>query len=319
MYTSFKKSILFSGACYLLLSGSACTKTKVFEIESAPLLVVNAVVAPDSAVAVGVTASKTPQEGFLFRPVENARVTLTSENNHWLLDRFTPPGVLNDVGVYIAKDKIFVKPGSSYTLRIAADGYTAVEAFTKIPLLPRIENIRTTEIAISPLTPSPTRVGYSLAANLKFRIDDPGEEKNYYLIRLTYQSDYLLPNTLPVRLIDSASVKTISFSLENIESTISPLTLRGGVVLTDKDFKTEKNEISIRVRSVLELKNTAPTSMTMEIWSLNRDFYEYIESNNRQYASGNDPFAEPANAYSNISGGLGIFCAYSRIRQVVNF
>jgi hypothetical protein len=55
-----------------------------------------------------------------------------------------------------------------------------------------------------------------------------------------------------------------------------------------------------------------PDSSFLKVYLLNTDrtYYDY-EKSIENYHSGEDPFTEPAPLYSNITGGLGIFAAYT--------
>ena len=44
---------------------------------------------------------------------------------------------------------------------------------------------------------------------------------------------------------------------------------------------------------------------------IDKPFYKYVVSNEAYQAAHNNPFAEPVQVYTNITGGFGIFSGYS--------
>jgi len=82
----------------------------------------------------------------------------------------------------------------------------------------------------------------------------------------------------------------------------------------EKAYFSDKDRDGLRYK--LPIESTGLSDMTdscfLKIYLLNTDkvYYDYKKSVDK-YNSGEDPFTEPSPVYSNISGGLGIFAAYT--------
>jgi hypothetical protein len=86
------------------------------------------------------------------------------------------------------------------------------------------------------------------------------------------------------------------------------------VGLGQKAYFNDKGIDGSRIK--LSIEGTGLSNMTdscfLKIYLLNTDkvYYDYKKSVDK-YNSGEDPFTEPSPVYSNITGGLGIFAAYT--------
>jgi len=82
----------------------------------------------------------------------------------------------------------------------------------------------------------------------------------------------------------------------------------------EKAYFNDKDRDGLRFK--IPIESTGLSYMTdscfLKIYLLNTDkvYYDYQKSIDK-YKSGEDPFTEPSPVYSNISGGLGIFAAYT--------
>jgi hypothetical protein len=84
--------------------------------------------------------------------------------------------------------------------------------------------------------------------------------------------------------------------------------------LDQKAYFNDKGMDGLRAK--VSIEGIGLSDMTdscfLKIYLLNTDkaYYDYQKSLEK-YNSGEDPFTEPSPVYSNISGGLGIFAAYT--------
>jgi Domain of unknown function (DUF4249) len=302
-------------AFFLLLSMflglNSCTKTKTFEVEYDNKLVVNSIIFNGTKVKVALNESKPPQGDIDFLPLTSAIVTLYGDTQSWILDSFVSPGVFKDVGYYTTKSNIDLPPNQNYKLKIITPNFPKIEAETFIPSVAIVSDSVITNVTFTPFASTNPNAGNLLEADLTFKLDDKIDKKEYYFVRISYISDYVLSKTFPFNLIDSINTKTVSFNISNIDDVRISFLLGKGLIFSDQEFNGQNKAITMKIRGGLELKNTQPDKATLEIWTLNEDYYKYITDVNKQLSLNTDPFAEPLNIYSNISGGLGIFGGYS--------
>jgi Domain of unknown function (DUF4249) len=295
----------------LFFGFNSCTKTKTFEVDNDNKLVVNSIIAPELVVRVAISETKPPQGSVDFVPLSDVHITLQGDNQSWVLDSFVPPGILKDIGFYTSKVNINIQTNQAYKLSIETANYPVIAVETAIPTLPTISNPVLSNLNLTALPIMSISPGYILGADLSFLIEDKIEKNDYYFLKVTYFSDYILGKTYPINLIDTSTTKSLGFSINNINDVTSSYLLGLGNVFSDTGFNGQNKEISVRLQSKLDLNNAIPDVVTLEVWSLNEDYYQYITSYNKQLSLNTDPFAEPLNIYSNISGGLGIFGGYS--------
>lgn len=86
------------------------------------------------------------------------------------------------------------------------------------------------------------------------------------------------------------------------------------LALSEKEYFDDKGKDGLRSRIPLQVLGLGSEidSSYLKIYLLNVDknYYNYHKSL-ANYKSGEDPFTETSPVYSNISGGLGIFAAYT--------
>ncbi len=316
-FNLFQLAMLASAA----FCASHCGKDVVFDIDANPQLVVYSVVAPDTTVQVSVTRSKLPDQSLRFEPVRDAKVVLSGYNKQWVLDQFIPPGRLGDVGYYTSKQPVALRPGGTYQLAVNVPGQPVATATAKIPMLPVVRDVSISKASIKPPRYPPI-LGPDkiLEGNIKFTLQDPPGETNHYALRITYRSDYYNPQIgkLPPPLIDSLHLKTLgSYKIEGLGQQDLSYLLDDVSLFDDVDFNGQSREVLLNIRSLIEVQNILPESITLEIWSLNEDYHRHIITHQQQVGINSDPFAEPLNVYSNVSGGLGLFAGFSRVKYVL--
>lgn len=62
-----------------------------------------------------------------------------------------------------------------------------------------------------------------------------------------------------------------------------------------------------------DIKQSDTANIYIEIKSVSKDFYLYQKTLKEYYNSINNPFSEPAEVYSNIKLGYGIFAGYNSV------
>ncbi|HHM21436.1 MAG TPA: DUF4249 family protein, partial [Bacteroidetes bacterium] len=90
-------------------------------------------------------------------------------------------------------------------------------------------------------------------------------------------------------------------------------------IFSDLGFNGQTKEIKINIHGKIDLKNTEPHSVFLEIISLSPQFYEYQKSFTEQILNSADPFAEAIPVFSNIQNGYGIFAGFNSLNFELQF
>ncbi len=78
------------------------------------------------------------------------------------------------------------------------------------------------------------------------------------------------------------------------------------VIFNDLAFEGKKKDLSLLIPRTFETQ--ARANDIYVVWrSATEDYYKYVRTAKVHYDSSDNPFATPADIYSNINGGLGIF------------
>jgi hypothetical protein len=183
----------------------------------------------------------------------------------------------------IKKSDFPIEEGKTYTLKIITDKGFNAEASCTVPFRGKFDLDVDTTI---------TRYLYEdsiplLTVHPSFYFTDTKGVDNYYMV-----------------LCEEVSYSSFYNQSNNIYE----------VGLGQKAYFNDKGIDGLRTRVSIEgigLSNMTD-SCFLKIYLLNTDkvYYDYKKSIDK-YNSGEDPFTEPSPVYSNISGGLGIFAAYT--------
>lgn len=179
-----------------------------------------------------------------------------------------------------------ITEGNEYTLIVENDKYGKATAKQIVPLKPNFSNLKY------------KKDGYIDGGGVKsdlysFDIKDDGNAENYYMIEATgyFSKNDTYGNPLYLD-SDDPSVKYFWFSSKS------------GLIITDKNFDGTQTKILIYSSNYNEYEK-----IKMRLYSITKDYYNFLLSYN-QYSNSNDnPFAEPVNVHNNIENGFGMFQA----------
>ena len=176
-----------------------------------------------------------------------------------------------------------IQEGKTYTLKIITDKGFNAEASCTVPFRGKFDLDVDTTI---------TRYLYQdsltfLTVHPDFYFTDTKGVDNYYMVlceEISYSSYY------------------------NQSKYINSVGLGQKAYFSDKGIDGLRSKVSIEGIGLSDMTD----SCFLKIYLLNTDkvYYDYQKSLEK-YNSGEDPFTEPSPVYSNISGGLGIFAAYT--------
>jgi hypothetical protein len=243
-----------------------------------------------------VTAFISPSDRIsYFRVISNNKIfgELNTEESLGLLSGFISDGI-NEValdtcrfGLMLNHEKMQIEYGKTYKLRVSSENGLKAEAECTVPSRRHFLIETDTFSVIKESTyysPYPPKTYRSINLKAKFT-DIPGED-NFYRIFGTVRG-YSLYNRL------------------------------SGEVLFDTEFFSDagmdgKSIVSNLDELYSQFLSMADDSLFINIYLFNteKSYFSYHKSM-MNYTSGEDPFTEATPVYSNISGGLGIFTAYT--------
>jgi hypothetical protein len=195
-------------------------------------------------------------------------------------------------GFKISREKMGIKHGKTYKLRVISDKGLSAEASSTVPVK-RNFSLKADTLSVLEQFPDipDDRVFYVTASFT----DYPGEDNYYKLFEVTtiYSTN---PETGVAWKYNSSS------------------SLFNKMFFTDKGM--DGKEISQRTEGTYEdsysSQDSDPDSIFMKIYLLNteKSYYQFHQSL-LNYSAGEIPFSEVSPLYSNITGGLGIFSSYT--------
>ena len=275
-----------------------CEKTIPLDIDDIEKrVVVNSLFYADSAFEVELTHSAQIAAGQHTGPIQNAVVRLFE--NGEMVEELQELGM----GKYSSTRK--AKAGAVYTLDVNTSlGH--VSASSGVP--DRVNVVKFDSVEISNLVLD-SWIGPEIVYNLKLTFIDPVED-NYYLLRI------VVYNTIDGHIYQYKP---------------------GGLFYRETDYMSHENgldgETFINTYIYLkfpdvEFNNTektysfgfnpnsygTSTLYTLEVYSLDKHFYDFIHTLDLYEWVMYDFFSEPINVHSNVDGGIGIFAGASVVK-----
>jgi hypothetical protein len=338
---ALKNSILITFFLFLVLTG--CQKVLEFsDNEIQPMLVVNCVISPDSAVTIDLTRSISALENLSTFPlVKDATISLsdgsTTYNDFTFISEMDSTinyNYLSGIPTYTKYEKgwyknrqIKVTPDKQYALKISAEGYKAIEAQTAIPApvgIDKIDTFSTTNMEQSMVT---------IQNKLKLVFTDPAQQSNFYRLKIeeanltiTYDSETDKTNVVPYYgqlYINSedpifgndSDAGILGSGSNNLNAVFNDLLINGKTYSIELIYATDYlNMYSGNSTNEFEgdtYFNYSFKIYKVELISLSEPYFNYLNTSALQESSGNDPFSDPVLVYTNIENGTGIFGASS--------
>lgn len=273
------------------------------------LLVVNAVLDIDSLMKARVSRSMHVLEDpwRANTQIENAQVEISEVSGAGIHPLFH-----RENGFYFAENNV-AESGKTYRIRVSAPNFETLEGITTIPH----------PVGIRDFSVSDERIKINQSSSeyneVRFTIDDPAGQDNYYLIQyFSYIPMYRYDH-------NTGDIIFQGISKERIYPLVQDPLLKqingADILITDEFFRGNSfNVIAyINANACFWGNCRLPDGslieefvVEVELRSINRDYYLFLSSLDLQMQTSGDPFAEPAPVYSNIENGLGIFAGYSK-------
>jgi hypothetical protein len=264
----------------ILLLITGCELVVDFDIPVGnPMLVVNALVNPDSTWQVSVSKSRHILDRMPAQIISDAVVTITDEQNN-LISTLMPVGL----GYYRSDQKPLA--GVSYKLSTVAQGYNAVSAQTNIPL-----PVPISAITLDTLSGND---GYSdVTAEITF-MDPP--EKNYYQVYLSAEMIVQVWTPTEIKTDTVSYLFPLYLSQSEFEESTAVF----------NDFKFNGTLAKVKVKLNYWTFGTV-LKQHIILLHLSEAYYKYELTRSLQERTQGDPFAQPVQVFNNITNGLGIF------------
>ena len=274
-----------------LLSFASCIKEVEFTgEETAPLPVLNCVVGDGDTV---VYADLSKSLFFLrrgdFAPITDAEVVLTCNGTAY-------PMTLVGDSVYMLRHTFAAGDVVSISATMPEFGTITSKTITVVP---------------KPAFGLVTYVfeSYRMASGFALQIENKNPTNSYYLI---YVANKITP--------DSTEEMCWHWETESYEN-ISCYDSR--ILLTNSDFPSinegqyllfpGRNFSGDTITLKIDFYDTIEVNQiqVVDLYSISEDLYKYLSTCYNYYSSRNNPFTEPVQVYTNISGGLGVLGAKS--------
>jgi hypothetical protein len=193
----------------------------------------------------------------------------------------------NSPGVYIMETGIHdYDLGGTYELRVKADGYPPVNAFTVAPL------------SNDPIKIDFEEYGFSFDSDdyssINITINDPIDIDNFYELSVLEVRNSGLQNTYRRYYFDY----------------IDPIFEEGlnNVIISDASFNGEEKTFELLIeRAIIDFNPEILDSMYVNYRVISKDQYLFQKTAEKNITSKDNPFSTPVQIYTNIENGLGIF------------
>lgn len=258
-------------------------------------IVVNALQRTDSTWYVELTHARPvtgPQEsGYLY--ITEATVIIhnpdgTTENLN--IDHY---GAFRGVGRPI--------PGETYKIVVDAAGMESAHAQLTMPLIVPIADVKWDSTGVEEQTSKP--YGFYVDVPFTVTFHDPGDNKNYYAVRVAEMIEREYPG------IEGQVMKdTIWRVRENGIQDDPGIATKDEFMAVFPDNTFNGQTYTAHFKNQFYIDSTEKhLKIIVQLLSVSGDYFRYHETKKLQLDVSGDPFAQPVQVYSNVSSGFGIF------------
>jgi hypothetical protein len=136
---------------------------------------------------------------------------------------------------------------------------------------------------------------------------DPANESNYYFLEFVYLG-YRIFREDTLSASGSGGLRITNSGVANGFSGENSSLFRNNF-FTDNLFDGREFTLELEIPSIGN--DIFINELEIRMHSISASYYEYLNTRFIQNRTRNDPFAQPTQVFSNITGGLGIFAGYS--------
>ncbi|WP_019539187.1 DUF4249 domain-containing protein [Proteiniphilum acetatigenes] len=328
-YKSFTLLLFIFTSCFISCEKDIEFKGKITD----PLVVVNALLTPDSVVSVHLSQSRfVLGEIAPFNHISNATVSV------FVNDDLKEQLLHSENGIY--RGTYLPKAGDNIKIEVIAEGLSRVTSQTRIPKKPGVVVNDSTvtvqeEEYSNPYQPNTVTKTTSRNMQVQLKLTDAANEENYYFIKASqYFSDngmlvtertveLKLSEVLKNNITDNGNIFEGIFGDEGesdrTDNLFSDLFVDGKDILFDFSLSDILESATYvngeKINDGSNSRGELTVEYIIEIGEISKDMYQYLISGNKALnAEDYGPFTEPVQVYSNIENGVGILGAYSTCR-----
>jgi Domain of unknown function (DUF4249) len=201
--------------------------------------------------------------------------------------------------------------GKRYRLQASSPGYEPIESES---VAPAPANISKFAIEAQTIQVSDLSQRSELWMSIQFK--DNGVEENYYYVFVESQNEMYVPATRTVITKKSPLYIRPNGETEDLDSPIivetqdlnSQITIiEDGFLIKDDLFNGAEFELSFKSPNC-----SLCSQITATLYTISKEYYNYISTRYVQDQISGDLFSQPINAYNNITNGFGIFAGISQ-------
>lgn len=284
---------------WIALFGMGCSNVVEVDVASRkPRAVLNAIFTPDSTWRVSLTESNDVlSERYNYQPISDALVTIQNEKGE-AIETLT-----FSLATFDYKGNLLPQEDESYSIIAEIKG----EKFSAVSKVPKVVLI--TSVTVDTLD---ANLPY---ADVGIKFTDPPAEKNFYIIKIlekgynvyTYNGNNDTSFYERPIFFSPLDPKYQESSNDGLFDGNNPNNTSTNAVFFDDTFFNGQ-EYTFRLRTTGGGNNA--TSTKLVLMSASEDYYRYYTTKKIQDNGDLDPFSQPAQVYSNIKNGVGIFAGY---------
>ena len=289
----------------------SCQKELDFKIEDdEKKIVVNSVINPDSLIKINLSKSLGVLEddnNFTF--IENATIKLYED------DIFIE-NLIFDNNKYSYYSTIYPKIEKTYKIEAEVQYMDKISATTNIlepfPILSiDLSQLRIIDEAFDedPESPSQTILG-----TINVEIENQVDIENYFIISFYQLDTAYYFDTINFVYTDSIiGFSKMSYGYEATQATHAITyeyyynSFLSGLAFSDVIFTNENINYTFEVEFPYEPSHY----IYFDLFTIDKDFYQYIESMEKYSMNNGNPFGEPVQVFGNIENGYGLFTSFS--------
>lgn len=302
----------------LLFLATGCEKVVEMDVpERNPLMVLYAVLQPDSVLRVQLTASRYVIDDQPIVSIPNAHLRLLTGGEEVGSWQYLANGVYELQG-YTPTGK------NAYKIEAEAPGFSPVNAEVFLPtpaVAPVILQIDTMQAGDGRQT-----------VKIRIAIEDEPETRDFYRVQLMYRYNYYSyeqDGNGDIVVVDTMRTTVMSPIYSSIDefNTISNMVtvcsyysssscslLFNDQLLKESTFTFDVYHSQYYYDPGMGYGNTDPQEEYHLIFSrINEGYYQYILSADKNHTYSDNPFAEPTSLFSNVAGGYGVLGASASV------
>ena len=293
----------------LLMMATTCERPLELNFpEEAPSLVVISNFTSDQNLMVQVSLSRTILEAPGIEYLTGAQVNVfQGEQKLESLELVIP----NDGAPFYQTKDFKPEIGVKYGIQVLVPGFEEVMAMSTIPEQIDLKQVEIQNLVIEKLTDSIE--SYTFDLNVGFQ--DPGNQKNYYHLKL-YQQFERFTVLRSDTIVTSSPIRELQFN-SAINNNFQVAHYEGGILLEDTPFDGGSQSYSFPLQLNVAFQEELPGKIIAELRTVSEEYFLFYSSVSRQQQAPAAPLAEPVIIFNNIENGRGVFAGYAQSKASI--